>query len=92
MLVRKENKVVSEANNYWLDKFSDHAGLADVVQSCSEKEKEELNKAILEIMNAANDLKNGNSLSAFFDCLLAGNDMAKLANKLRRKSVWYSWY
>ena len=86
------NRVRTEANHYWLDRFSKHEGLAEIIASCTDKEKEELNTAIMEIMNAANDLKEGQSLSAFLDCLLAGNDMMKLANKLRRKQVWYRWH
>jgi hypothetical protein len=89
---RKEGRVHTEANHYWLDRFSKHEGLKEIIDSCTDSEKEELNTAIMEIMNAANDLKEGQSLSAFLDCLLAGNDMMKLANKLKRKQVWYKWH
>ncbi len=86
------NRVRTEAKHYWLDRFSKHEGLKEIIDSCTDREKEELNTAIMEIMNAANDLKEGQSLSAFLDCLLAGNDMMKLANKLKRKQVWYKWH
>ena len=91
-LVYRNRRVRTEANHYWLDRFSKHEGLAEIIDSCTDREKEELNTAIMEIMNAANDLKEGHSLSAFLDCLLAGDDMMKLANKLKRKQVWYRWH
>ena len=89
---RNEGRVRTESSHYWLDRFSKHEGLKEIIDSCTDKEKEELNTAITEIMNAANDLKEGHSLSAFLDCLLAGNNMTKLANKLKRKQVWYRWH
>ena len=87
-----KRNVCNESILYWLDHFSDHEGLADVINSCSDKEKEELNHAIMEIMNAANDLKQGHSLTAFFDCLMAGGELRKIGDKLRKKSVWYKYH